>query len=232
MAVAFEKRNAGTAAMWQKIHAKALADWRGNETQRPDFAWKVLDGDAPAHAGKEGWAGCMVLRLTSGFPPRCYDSGNPPQPLDPAQIKTGYYVRCNVGVRGNGSLQTPGMYLNLDMVQLCGYGAEISSGPDAAGIFGQAAPLPAGASAMPPAPAGAPPQASPGYPAFAPPQASPAYPAPGQTLPADHPAAGYPAPPQAPAVAPPMPAAPTMAPQPGAAPSGPDWGFLTPGAPQ
>lgn len=181
VAVAFEKRNAGTAALWQKIHAKALADWRNGEPNRADFAWKILDGDAPAHAHKEGWAGCMVFRLTSGYPPRVYDSGNPPQPIDPRSVKPGYYVRCNIGVRGNDSLQTPGMFLNLDMVQLCGYGAEIQTGPDAASVFGTAPEAPAGMQTMPPAPTSAPPAApaQPAPPAAAGwPAAAPAQPAP------------------------------------------------------
>jgi hypothetical protein len=54
-------------------------------------------------------------------------------------------------VVGNNSPVRPGVYLNLTMVELCGYGPEIKTGPDGAAVFGgtPAGALPPGASATP-----------------------------------------------------------------------------------
>jgi hypothetical protein len=76
-----------------------------------------------------------------------------------ALLSAGYYVRVSGTVEGNANAQRPGIYVNLDMVELSAYGPEIVSGPDAGEAFG-AAPtaLPAGASPTPltPPPTGAP----------------------------------------------------------------------------
>jgi len=127
---------------------------------RPDFAWKIIDGDSPMHnqAGKawnsyEGFPGHWVVRFTSGYLPRCFHAGRY-APQDQIQekgvIRRGYFVRVSGTVEGNGDLQKPGLYLNPDMVELSAYGQEIVSGPDAGEAFGSApAALPPGATAAP-----------------------------------------------------------------------------------
>lgn len=139
-----------------------------------DFSWKITDGDSSVfregkmvnYAEREGWAGAWVIRCGSAYPPRCFHAGRyaaNEQIQEKNVIRRGYYIRVNGTTEGNGNLQKPGIYVNLDMVELSAYGPEIVSGPDAAAAFGSGpAALPAGATAAPaaaptpPAPGGAP----------------------------------------------------------------------------
>lgn len=183
----------------------------------PLFAFKVIDGDGldrqgKSNATKEGFAGCWVVRFSSAYAPKVVQPvGGAWQAItDKNMLKRGYFVRVAGSVTGNDSAQQPGLYVNLDMVELAGYGAEIVSGPDAASAFGSApaaaipgmmAAPPAAMPAMPAAPApGQPamPPAVPGQPAA--PLAQPGYPA----AATPSPAAGSPAPanPAAPPVQP------------------------------
>lgn len=142
----------------------------------PQFAWKIVDGDGidtsgKPNSGKEGFAGHWVVRFATSYAPKCFHKGHyAPHELitDPKAIRRGYYVRVAGSVAGNGQAQKPGLYVNLDMVELSGYGDEISSGPDATSVFGASAPvLPAGASATPAG--GAPAMTPPPAPAAPPP---------------------------------------------------------------
>jgi hypothetical protein len=184
----------------------------------PKFAYKVIDGDGKDDSGKlwsdrEGFAGHWVVRFASGYAPRCFHAGRyaaNEQIQEKGAIKRGYFVRVSGSVTGNDDAGKPGLFLNLDMVELSGYGPEITSGPDASQAFG-AAPtaLPAGASAAP----------------ITPPTGAPT---PGPTLPAA--GAGTPMPP--PTAAPSVATAPTASP-----PVAPYTGYMqppggpTPGAP-
>jgi hypothetical protein len=124
----------------------------------PNFAYKVIDGDGPDQNGKlnstkDGFAGHWVVRFASSYPPRLFYAGRyaaNEQIQEKGAIKRGYYVRVSGTVEGNANAQRPGIYVNLDMVELSAYGPEIVSGPDAGEAFG-AAPtaLPAGASPTP-----------------------------------------------------------------------------------
>lgn len=129
-----------------------------NHYQRDDFAWKIIDGDSirPNKENRrpcdyEGHPGHWVLRLSGGYAPKVYqrDSKGVPQAAPAGFVKRGYYVQASVNVSPNDG-ETPGVYMNHDMVLFLGYGAEISSGPDAATVFAAATTaLPAGASAVP-----------------------------------------------------------------------------------
>ena len=130
----------------------------------PQFSFKVMDGDGvdsngKSNASKEGFAGHWVVRFASSYPPRCFHAGRygaHEQIQEKNAIKRGYFIRVSGSVEGNGNAQRPGLYVNLDMVELSAYGAEIVSGPDAADAFGSApAALPAGATAAPQTPAAA-----------------------------------------------------------------------------
>lgn len=134
-------------------------------TGRPQFAWKIVDGDSTTPnengtvpATQEGFPGCWVLRFKSSFPPSTYNAdGSAPVPAD--AIKCGHYVQVAGSVDINGDTSKPGVYLNPSMVAHSGYGPEIKAGPDpSAAGFGQG-PRPAG---MQTAPVG-------GLPASAPP---------------------------------------------------------------
>lgn len=153
------------SAFYGQLVAQAAADFPnlfpqgpGGACVHPQFAFKVIDGDGfdtsgKPNAEKEGFAGHWVVRFASSYPPRCFHAGRyaaHEQIQEKGAIKRGYYVRVNGTVEGNGNAQRPGLYVNLDMVELAAYGPEIVSGPDASAAFGGGpAALPAGASATP-----------------------------------------------------------------------------------
>lgn len=174
--------------------------------QRPDFAWKIEDGDSMVPnkrnrkpAEQEGWKGCWVVKFTSSFAPSVYKEegkDNWVQLTQPDAVKPGYYVQVAFSVDGNGQQNNPGVYLNPSIVGFRAYGTEISFGPDVTQAGFGAAPLPAGASLTPPAastmPAAPPAAGQPQYAGMppAPPQQSqqqtapppvPVYPQPGFT---------------------------------------------------
>lgn len=189
-------------AMWAQIAQAAQRDFPGQEWNAPGFAWKVVDGDAPANATKVGFPGHYILRMSTGFAPTAYNAENQ-QIVDHKQIKRGYYVQVYFSTRGNGEPATgkPGMYINHSMVRLVGYGEVISSGPSADQAFGGAPALPVGASTAPvapiaamPAPVGAPGVAAPMVGAPIAPVAPMSAPAPQPTLPPVTAPPGTPAP--------------------------------------
>jgi hypothetical protein len=150
----------------------------------PSFAWKVIDGDSavPNKSGRtpnaqEGNPGHWILRLSSGFAPKVYESkgANSFTEMPEGTVKPGYYLQARISATGNDSTQQPGIYLNCNMVCFRGYGPEITFGanPEDAG-FGTDA-LPAGATTAPA------PVALPATPAPAPVASLPALPQAGVT---------------------------------------------------
>jgi hypothetical protein len=125
-----------------------------NFAPHPTFSWKIEDGDSvipnkkgKKNADREGFPGHWILKFRSGFLPKTYNAdGSLAIPAD--QIKCGYYVQVNASIAGNTG-DSPGVYLNPNMVALSGYGEEIIAGPDASEAGFGAAPLPPGASATP-----------------------------------------------------------------------------------
>lgn len=161
MALAIEKTNPDITNVLTKIAEVArqafptLHDAQGNCT-KADFAWKITDGDQ--HPDKEGFAGCWVFKLSGGFAPKV--RGNDPSILltEEGSIKRGDYIRAYININGNGSTIRPGVFLNPVGVQFVAYGEEIITVDDGKDAFG-AAPIsgiPAGASAVPTAPASSP----------------------------------------------------------------------------
>ena len=217
-----------TAAHWgsepgwgQTIWAAGHAAFPGGEAQRPDFSWKIYDGDSTVIPTKskskvrpcdrEGWKGCWVLRLQSAFAPAIYNAlTNPENPVpmnDKDAVRPGHVIQVVGTVKGNTG-SSPGVYLNHNAVGLRAYLPEIvTRGVDVKGKFGGA--VPAGASTMPAAVA---------MPAPAPSAA----PAPSPAIPAPLPAVA--APPTAVVPAPAIMGIPTVAaapPPPAAAPAAP-----------
>lgn len=245
MAVAFSKQDPAFNDFWAQLRRIAAADFPALFPQgpngpcvNPNFAFKVVDGDGvdtrgTSNAGKQGFAGCWIVRFASSFAPKVFNAGHyapAEQVVDPKQLRKGYYVRINGSAQGNGDNLKPGLYVNLDLVEIAGYGEEIVTGPSAADAFGAApAVLPPGASATPMLAAPAAPMAPGMVPAAAPglpgaPAAPGVPPAPG--VPAVPPAAGVAPSPAAASYAPANPAAPGV---PGAA---PNYSYLAaPGAP-
>lgn len=166
-----------TQPTWQQepwgatIHAEGLASWPGGQTQRHDFAWKVVDGDSaiPNKRGKvpnqqEGYAGHWVLSFSSMFAPAlCINEGHATMPLPVGvQIVPGDYVQVGASVVSNNSTQTAGVYLNHQAVCLRVKGTPIVSkaGPDVASFGFGGAPVPTGAATAATTPPVAVPQAA------------------------------------------------------------------------
>lgn len=212
IAVAFRKDDANFGAFYQKLVEVARGSFPNlfnaqGQCSHPRFSWKLMDGDGvdengKSNATKEGFAGHWVVKFSSSFAPRCFHAGHY-QPHEQIQdknaIQRGYFVRVAGTIEGNDNAQKPGLYVNLSMVELAGVGPVITSGPDAAAVFGGAAPaLPQGAQPLPMhagqaapfVPGGAP--QMPGSPAGMPSAAAPAMGAPG-SLPGNFPAAPAPA---------------------------------------
>ena len=130
--------------IWEEGHR---AFPRG-ETQRPDFAWKIHDGDSTVpnrankrYCDKEGYPGHWVLNFSTGWPSKYVNHDGSRVLLDNELIKPGYYVQIAGTVSGNDSTQSPGLYLNHQVMSLQSVFAEIESGTiDATTVgFGQAA---------------------------------------------------------------------------------------------
>lgn len=138
-----------------------MFDAQGNLHPNMQFAFKVTDGDSQIPNTKnikpcdrEGWSGHWVIHFANGFAPKLYQmlQGDPSAiALQPGiEIKTGYYAEIFGSIVGNNATGNQcGVFINMSMVCLRGYGPEIQVGPsvEAAG-FGQSA-APVGASATP-----------------------------------------------------------------------------------
>lgn len=236
--LAIEKTAPGVAELFAQL-TQCASDARSGVIP-PNYAYKFLDGDGVdskglPYANREGHAGHWIFRFTTSYAPKCYkDSGNGQMIEIPAEeVKSGFFVQIAGSIEDNKDTGKPGLYLNLNMVNLVAFGQEIHGGPDANEVFGGApGALPAGATAAPAAPANqfaGMAQAAPGVPAAPAPMAAPA-PAP-MAAPAPAPmAAPAPAPVAAPAPVPAAPAAvaPPVAPAPAPAPAAPNPGFIAP----
>lgn len=148
--------------------------------QNPAYAWKITDGDSlvPNRKGKvpaqqPNYPGHWILKISSGFVPNRFRrgaAGGFDPVVEEGAFKLGYFAQVSLKVAGNGSTESPGVYLNPDMVCFSGFGTEIYVGPDVDSAGFGAAPLPPGASAVPvggamPAPPGSPVAMLPGAPA-------------------------------------------------------------------
>lgn len=191
------------AAIWAVGHAA----FPNGQAQRPDFSWKVTDGDStiPNKKGmkpcdREGYAGHWVIAFSSSFAPRCVNNTGT-GPAEAKEIKPGHYIQVMGTVDSNESTQNPGVYVNHTYVAHSGFGKEIITGPDPSQVGFGGGPRPEGMSEMPVGGAFAPPAAPSAAPA---PAAAPA------PLPAAPRPTAAPAPTSAPAPAP----APTAAPAP------------------
>lgn len=190
-------------ASWQQTEwgrllvAQAHADWKNGQHGNPHFSWKVEDGDSqvPNKKGRkncerEGWPGHWVIKPSTNFPVKMVDAQGGPTTLTWEDVYAGCFVQAHCSTRGNDRQDSPGVFVNLEILAFSAHGKRIegtgSIDPTTVG-FGQS-PLPPGAQAAPsgmatgaaPAPAPAPPprqEFSAGA-AAAPPPAPPAPPAP------------------------------------------------------
>lgn len=126
----------------------------------PNFSFKMTDGDS-RHANmqgripaeREGFPGHYVFTFKTGYPPTIVDRNKMQVTKEANMVKRGDYIRIGGSCSGNGQQSNPGVYLNVSMVQICGYGEEIRTGPTAEELFADDFALPAAASATPTAPA-------------------------------------------------------------------------------
>lgn len=117
--------------------------------QNPAFAWKIEDGDStvPNKSNRrmcdsEGAPGHWIVKYSSQFAPKVYQQPSPGvyvEMKDPGLVKTGYWVQVSGSIKGNGSSESPGVFVNHSMVLFVRADAEITSGPDAATAFAGAA---------------------------------------------------------------------------------------------
>ncbi len=109
----------------------------------PNFHFKITDGDGYDKQGvhnatKEGFAGHWVLRFSSQFLPKRFYQGQTRADQEitvPGAIKRGDHVRVLFTCAGNGSTQSPGLFVRSSAVELYYEGKAIVSagtGPDAA----------------------------------------------------------------------------------------------------
>lgn len=150
--VAFQKADPAVQQMIQAIQQCAAASFPNGEHQRPDFSWKIVDGDTQPE--KEGFAGNFVISFKSRFAPQVFRKGGRDLAAED-EVKRGHFIRVAYSVKGNGQTgDKAGMFINLHMVEHIAFGEEIKSGPGGA-LFAQAeiGALPPGASTVPPAPA-------------------------------------------------------------------------------
>jgi hypothetical protein len=140
-------------AWYSQVHAVASQAWpqffANGQCTNPNFAWKVRDGDGVDTQGqplasKTGFAGHWIISLTRNVgeigPIQTVQNVNGAYVNTTADkpVRPGNWVRVAGSVRGNDSLQTPGLYMNVDMVEFvgCDPSGEITYGPDASKAFG------------------------------------------------------------------------------------------------
>ncbi len=175
--VAIPKTAPGLQQFFDDCKGAAVAGFLNREPERPDFAWKYKDGDAPDNAERDGFTGCYVFAFRNGFAPSAILDQNHKQIVDKNQIIPGYQVQVAYNIKANGNTDKPGIYLNFTHVKLISIDAPIISGPSADEIFGKtptANALQPNAIASPvggfPTPQGVPPQTNPltGQPPYSP----------------------------------------------------------------
>jgi hypothetical protein len=118
----------------------------------PSFAWKIDDGDLdPKWSQRDGCKGCWIIQMSTTFPIPCFDPSN--ASLDPAAFNLGDYVDAFIEVVINGETgATAGVFVNPRGVRWLGQGQRITTGRDAATMFG----APVGGAYTPPPPASPP----------------------------------------------------------------------------
>lgn len=143
--VAFEKDQKDVPAFMAMLKRNAAKEWPNlfDENMNclyADFADKITDGDSTQMnkkqkrpCDKEGYKGCWVIWFNSYNEPPCV-SYRAESILKPQDIKRGYYVRIT-GSMSKNTGETPGMYMNLNGIELAGYGPVISNVPDPRDAF-------------------------------------------------------------------------------------------------
>lgn len=148
----------GTETDWkqtewgQKVVATASQGYRNGEINRPDFSWKIEDGDSQIpnkkgrkNADSEGHAGHWIIKCTTQLGCPCFPYGKY-SPFDAMTdvnaVKTGDYylvsIDCADNTNKGAPAQTPGVYMNPQGTIFIRAGVEIISGGtvDGQALFG------------------------------------------------------------------------------------------------
>lgn len=149
----------------QQLVARAASDWKNGQHGNPSFSWKVEDGDSTVpnkkgnkNCDREGWPGHWIIKPSTNFGVKMVDKNGGPTPLGWDDLYAGCYVQAFCSTKGNGRTDSPGMFVNLEVLAFSGHGEKIvgTGGVDPTTIgFGQG-PLPAGVTATPPGMSAAP----------------------------------------------------------------------------
>lgn len=160
VALAIPKNDPAWPAFKALLDNEARTAWpqyfnAAGQCTNPTFADKVTDGDGvdqkgQPHSAKEGFAGHWVVKFGSGFAPKAYrwDAAQGWVETAPGEIKLGDYIKVSGSISSNQSAQSPGMYLNLNMIAFDHEGPRIVLGPTpdqafgAPGTAGHVGPLP------------------------------------------------------------------------------------------
>ena len=144
---AIEKTNPDLPAFIQTLQQEWQAAWpRGEYNQKltattPAFSNKIVDGDAAEYKDKPGYAGCIVVKFESKYPPSVYAPDGQRVITNPEELKRGYYFKVMGSITTNGNTAKPGMKMYHNKLLFCYAGEEIkgSSGfnVDAAGGAGE-----------------------------------------------------------------------------------------------
>ena len=133
----------------------------------PKFANKILDGDGFDENGKpnnakDGWAGCWIVKVSNGFPPKVWEwvvdwtdprgqkhTGWKETDVTGRKIKCGDYVTIGGDASSNQNTDSPGLYMNVDTVSFEKEGEAIvgTGGVDPNQALGSRGGAPNGASA-------------------------------------------------------------------------------------
>lgn len=199
VAIAIPKSDPVWLPFKAQLDSEAAAAWPNGQFRAPAFSNKIEDGDStiPNKKGiapntRVGFPGCWIVHLTNGFPPSVWARNkvvpethrNPdPNPeswvevKDGALLKKGYWIRVNGDSKSNNNQQSPGMYMNMGMIELVAFGEEIvtrevlspdqafGGSPTAAPVAAPTAAAPTASPTSAPAPAPAP---APAYTGFIP----------------------------------------------------------------
>ena len=144
----------------QKIHKHAQEEYPKGQWQRPDFSWKITDGDSTEYnqgtpprrwCDMTGFAGHWVLKFSCGYFTKVFNRNGSAELVEPNAINLGDWVQVNINISANNSEHKPGMYLNPYYIAFTAPGERITLGPAPSAVgFGEA-PLPPGVSLIPPA---------------------------------------------------------------------------------
>jgi hypothetical protein len=149
VALAIPKSDLAWPAFKAMCDAEALKAWPNGQTQHPQFASKIEDGDSTVpnkkgkrNADREGFPGHWVVKFGSGYAPKVvyWDNTRGWVESTGGHVKLGDYISVAGTIDGNGSADSPGMYMNLNQIAFEREGAAITVGLDPNDAFGSRGP--------------------------------------------------------------------------------------------